>query len=107
LLLQLLRDPHPDVVAVLVDNPHITERDVLVLASRRPSTAEALAHVAASQRWMPRYGVRLALVKNPYTPVSWAVRLATTLRATDLREVVSDSHLSRLVRDQAQDLSRR
>jgi hypothetical protein len=107
LLLQLLRDPHPDVVAVLVDNPHITERDVLVLASRRPSTAEALAHVAASQRWMPRYGVRLALVKNPYTPVPWAVRLATTLRATDLREVASDSHLAPLVRDQAQDLSRR
>jgi hypothetical protein len=107
LLQQLLRDPHPDVVAVLVGNPHITERDVMALASRRPSTAEALAHVAASQRWMPRYGVRLALVKNPYTPVSWAVRLATTLRASDLREVAADSHLATLVRDQAQDLSRR
>lgn len=106
LLMQLLRDPHPDVVAVLVDNPHVTERDVLVLASRRPSTAEALSHVAASQRWLPRYAVRLALVKNPYTPVPWAVRLATTLRATDLREVASDSHLAALVRDQAQDLSR-
>lgn len=107
LLLQLLRDPHPDVVAVLVDNPHITERDVLVLASRRPSTAQALAHVAANQRWMPRYGVRLALVKNPYSPVPWAVRLATTLRATDLRDVASDTHLAPLVREQAQDLSRR
>lgn len=107
LLQQLLRDPHPDVVAVLVENPHITERDVLVLAARRPSTAEALAHVAASRRWLPRYGVRLALVKNPYTPVPWAVRLATTLRATDLREVAADSHLAALVREQAQDLCTR
>lgn len=107
LLLQLLRDPHPDVVAVLIDNPHITEHDVLTLAARRPSTAEALVHVAASQRWLPRYAVRLALVKNPYTPVPWAVRLATTLRTSDLREVAADPHLGRLVREQAQDLCRR
>lgn len=104
LLLQLLRDPHPDVVAVLVDNPHITERDVLVLASRRPSTADALAHVAASRRWLPRHGVRVALVKNPYTPVPWAVRLATTLRTSDLRAIAADPHLAPLVREQAQDL---
>jgi hypothetical protein len=104
LLLQLLRDPHPDVVAVLVDNPHITERDVLVLAARRPSTAEALAHVAASRRWLPRHGIRVALVKNPYTPVPWAVRLATTLRPSDLREVAADANLAPLVREQARDL---
>lgn len=104
LLLQLLRDPHPDVVGVLVENPHITERDVLVLASRRPSTADALARVAASPRWLARYAVRLALVKNPYTAVPWAVRLATTLRTTDLREVAADPHLAPLVREQARDL---
>jgi hypothetical protein len=107
MLLHLLRDPHPDVVAVLLDNPHLTEPDVLVLASRRPSTGDALAHVAASQRWVPRYNVRLALVKNPYTPLPWAVRLATTLRMLDLRQVAADPNLAPLVRAQAADLCER
>lgn len=101
MLEHLLRDPHPDVVAVLLDNPHLTERDVLVVASRRPSLPQALAHVAANERWAPRYRVRLALVKNPYTPLPWAIRLATTLRAGDLREVASDSNLASLLRQQA------
>jgi hypothetical protein len=107
LLLQLLRDPHPDVVAVLLDNPHLTEPDVVALAARRPSTPDALAHVAASQRWVPRYNVRLALVKNPYTPLPWAVRLATTLRMLDLRQVAADPNLAPLLREQAADLCQR
>jgi hypothetical protein len=107
MLLHLLRDPHPDVIAVLLDNPHITEPDVMVLASRRPSTADALVHVAASQRWVPRYNVRLALVKNPYTPLPWAVRLATTLRRLDLRHVAADPNLAPLLREHAADLCER
>jgi hypothetical protein len=107
MLLHLLRDPHPDVVAVLLDNPHLTEPDVVALAARRPSTPDALAHVAASQRWVPRYNVRLALVKNPYTPLPWAVRLATTLRMLDLRQVAADPNLAPLLREQAADLCQR
>ncbi|WP_428262002.1 hypothetical protein [Haliangium sp.] len=104
LLLHLLRDPHPDVVTILLENPHVTEREVLVLASKRPSTPTALAHVAANERWAPRYRVRLALVKNPYTPVPLAVRLATTLRQLDLRQIAADPHLAPLVREQARTL---
>jgi hypothetical protein len=107
MLLHLLRDPHPDVIEVLLHNPHITEPDVMVLASRRPSTADALAHVAASQRWVPRYNVRLALVKNPYTPLPWAVRLATTLRILDLRHIAADPNLAPLLREHAADLCQR
>ncbi|GAB4533249.1 MAG: hypothetical protein Tsb0020_49190 [Haliangiales bacterium] len=103
LILHLVRDPHPDVVAIL----HLTEPDVLVLASRRPTNAQALAHVGAHERWAPRYRVRLALVRNPYSPVPMAVRLATTLRARDLAEIADDTHLAELVREQARELARR
>ncbi|ACY14444.1 hypothetical protein [Haliangium ochraceum] len=101
LVVQLLRDPHPEVVAILLDNPHMTERDVLALASKRPSAAAALALVAANGRWAPRYAVRMALVQNPYLAVPWAVRLATTLRSRDLRTIAGDANLAPLVREQA------
>ncbi len=107
LILHLVRDPHPDVVAILLANPHLTEPDVLVLASRRPTNAQALAHVGAHERWAPRYRVRLALVRNPYSPVPMAVRLATTLRARDLAQIADDTHLAELVREQARELALR
>lgn len=104
LLLHLLRDPHPDVVTVLLGNPHLTERDVVTLAARRPALPESLAAVAASDRWSARYEVKRALVKNPYTPVLVAMRLATTLRPSDLRAIASDTNLAAPLRDQARAL---
>src|SRR6188474_407470 len=35
-LLLLTRDPHPAVVAILLDNPHVTESDVVRVATARP-----------------------------------------------------------------------
>lgn len=101
LLQHLLRDPHPDVVTVLLENPHLTERDVVTLAARRPTTPGAQTAVAASARWCARYQVKRALVKNPYTPVPLAMRLATTLRASDLRAVARDAQLAEPLRAQA------
>ena len=100
----VIRDPHPDVVAILLDNPHITERDVIVIASRRPVLPAVLEVVASSGRWRPRYSVKRALVMNPNTPAHLSIRLATTLRAGDLRAVASDANLAAALRVQAEDL---
>ncbi len=101
LLMHVLRDPHPDVIAVLVDNPHLTESDVLRLASRRPMLPDALAAIAASHRWRPRPRVRRALVLNPYTPLPLAARLATTLSDADLQRVSLDPSLYGRLRSHA------
>jgi len=92
-ILLLIRDPHPDVVAILLDNPHVTESDVVRIASARPGAPPALSRVAEHIRWTARYRVRRALVLNPATPLHLAVRLATTLRPGDLREIAADAAL--------------
>ena len=104
LLLQLVRDPHPDVIAVLVDNPHLTEADVLRLASHRPMRGRALAAVAASDRWRMRAPVRRALVLNPYTPAPLAARLMTTLADGDLAKAAADPALADRLRAHAAEL---
>jgi hypothetical protein len=103
-IVPLLRDPHPDVVAILLDNPHLTERDVVVIASLRPAVPAALALVAEHARWSPRYAVKRALVLNPSMPAHLAVRLATTLRRADLIEIARDLHLPSMLRAHAADL---
>lgn len=53
-ILLMIRDPHPAVVAILLDNPHVTEQDVMKMASMRPGVPESLAKVAAHARWSVR-----------------------------------------------------
>ncbi len=90
LIAQLVRDPHPDVVAILIGNPHLTERDVVTMASLRPAVPAALALIADHPRWSVRRVVRRALAFNPHTAVHVAVRVVTTLRASDWRELDQD-----------------
>jgi hypothetical protein len=101
LLQQLLLDPHPAVIAVVLANPHLTESDVLRLASRRPMLPASLAAIFACHRWRARSRVRRALVLNPFTPILLAAQLATTLSDGDLRRVRLDPSLAEPLRRQA------
>jgi hypothetical protein len=99
LLTRVLRDPHPDVIRILLANPHLTEQDVIRVAARRPVRAEVLREICRSARWMVRYRVRLALVKNPYLPLPLALRLVPHLTAPDQREIAASPELERRLRE--------
>lgn len=103
-LLLLIRDPHPQVVAILLDNPHITEADIVKISAMRPAVPESLAKVAAHPRWSVRHAVKRALVLNPSTPLADAIRIATTLRASELEELAADHALPETLRRHASEL---
>jgi len=103
-LLMLLRDPHPAVVAILLDNPHLTEPDVVRVAAMRPAVPASLATIAHHAKWSVRHAVKRALVLNPATPLADSIRLATTLRAAELRELAADPNLSDALRKHAAEM---
>jgi len=100
-LLLLLRDPHPAVIAILLDNPHATEGDIVRIASARPAVPASLALIAAHARWSVRHAVKRALVFNPSTPLADAIRIATTLRFGELRALAADESLPEPLRTHA------
>jgi hypothetical protein len=104
-LLLLLRDPHPAVVTILLENPHITESDVVRIATARPAVPASLSTVAAHPRWSVRHAVKRALVLNPSTPLADAIRIATTLPPQELRGLASDPSLPEPLRVHAADVS--
>jgi hypothetical protein len=104
LIRKMLQEPHPAVIEILLANPHVTESDVLVIASRRPALPEVLILIALNERWRPRYNVKRALVFNPYTPAHVSVRLMTMLRRKDLTEACADGNLVAAIRAQARTL---
>ncbi|MGE0401585.1 MAG: hypothetical protein AB7T06_33090 [Kofleriaceae bacterium] len=104
-LLLLIRDPHPAVVEILLGNPHVTEAEILRIASFRPAVPEALAKIATHPRWSVRHAIKRALVMNPGTPLADAIRIATTLRTQELLELSTDPQLPEPLRRHAADLA--
>jgi hypothetical protein len=104
---KLLRDPEPDVVSILLQNPRLIERDVVRLAARRPTTAVLQWQIFAARRWIARYNVKRALVLNPDTPTELAIRLMGFLNARDLRLVRTSPTLAEAVREAATRLAER
>lgn len=90
---RLLVDPHADVVALLLNNPHVTETDILRIATARASSAAVLKLVLRSRRWGKAPRIRRALVRNPQLPVATALRLVGLLNRQEIREIASDPHL--------------
>jgi hypothetical protein len=99
LLARVLRDPHPDVIRILLGNPALTEDDVIRLAARRPVRGEVLREIASSVRWIIRYGVRLAVLKNPYAPLEVVLPLVPLMTTSDLALIAESADLAPELRE--------
>lgn len=96
-----IRDPDPQVIHSFLENPKITEEDVVRLAALRPTTAQIQQEVFSAKRWIRRYRVKRALALNPYTPVSMSIKLCTFLSKNDLELIISSPTLPNQLREAA------
>ena len=88
-----LRDPNVSVIRILLDNPALTESDVVRICARRPILPEILREVFRSWRWIVRNRVKTAIVLNPHTPLDISLQLAPQLTSPDLRQVITTPNL--------------
>jgi hypothetical protein len=100
---KLLRDPHPHVIGQLLENPRLTEDDIVRLAARRPVNTEAQRAIARTA-WLCRPRVRMALIHNPGTPSAIAIPLLAACTRPELSEIRSSSETSLPVREIALEL---
>ena len=85
----LLAEGHAQLVSIVLDNPYLTEAQVLKALSREklpPAVVQTLAH---HRKWSLCYNVRLALVRNPASPLSAVLAFLPELTVSDLRELAS------------------
>ncbi|MEM9190348.1 MAG: hypothetical protein AAGF12_14280 [Myxococcota bacterium] len=94
LIARALRDPHPDVIAILLGNPTVTEDDIVRMCARRPLEEATVRVVFRHTKWIVRYRVRRALALNPNTPLDVSLPLAPQLTASDRRLVASSEELA-------------
>jgi hypothetical protein len=104
---KLLSDPLPMVVKNLLENPRLTEDDVLRMAARRPAYPQVIGEVARHPTWSQRARVRMAIVQNPGTPPELSVPLVRLLIRPELMQVVSAPDVPAVVRAAASELLER
>ena len=102
LMERLLSDSDRSVIANLLDNPRLTLREVVGLASQGAASEEVLETIALHPRWTSRYQVKVTLAHNPSTPVRITLALLRLLMSQDLRALSRDGRLSRIVRRRAE-----
>jgi len=90
---RLLRDPEPQVIRLLLRNPRLVERDVVLVAARRPVQPEVIRELMANQKWICRYAVKRSIVLNPGVPNELALRLLPLMTRTHLSEIAEDPAL--------------
>lgn len=100
----LIRDMNRVVASAAVRNPRITEQEVASAAQSRSVCDEVIRIIAGSKELSRHYGVKVALVNNPKTPLPAAMRFLTLLRESDVRAVAKSRNVSAAVANQARRL---
>jgi hypothetical protein len=92
------------VLAALLDNPRLTEDDVLLMVNTAAASPEFFVQVARHPRWGQCYGVRQALAVCRRAPLTVALAALVQLRSRDISDIASRPDVTVAVRDAARGL---
>ena len=81
----LVADGNAHVMPIALDNPFLTESQVLKALAREKVGVGVVQALANHPKWSQSYNVRLALVRNPSAPISVVLRFLPQLTVSDLR----------------------
>ena len=83
----LLTEGHPQVLSVVLDNPYLTEAQVLKALSREKLPAPVVPAIIHHRKWSISYNVRIALLRQPSAPLATILSYLPQLTVSDLREL--------------------
>jgi hypothetical protein len=94
----LLAEGLERVVGLSLDNPFLTEAQVLKTLARDGLPESVVAAVARHRKWSYLYNVRMALVRHPLTPLARVLGFLGDLTLRDLEELSAASTLGESLR---------
>ncbi|MGB7844996.1 MAG: hypothetical protein WBL63_05225 [Candidatus Acidiferrum sp.] len=81
----LVADGHAQVMPIALDNPFLTESQVLKALAREKVPVAVMQALASHRKWSQSYNVRLAIVRNLSAPISIVLSFLPQLTVSDLR----------------------
>ena len=81
----LLAEGHAQVMPTALENPYLTESQVLKALAREKVPVHAVQGIANHRKWSQSYNVRLAIIRNASTPISIVLGYLPQMTVNDLR----------------------
>ena len=100
----LIRDPNRLIQRFVLQNPRISDEEVIGAARNRNLDADLLRLIGDHKSWPRNYQVRLALVTNPKTPLATALHYVSGLMERDLRLLSKSKNISATIVSQVRRL---
>src|SRR5262245_39746694 len=100
----LIRDANKLIRRFVLQNPRISDSEIIALARNKNADDELLRIVVDKREWMRNYQVRLALATNPKTPLPVALRQVASLELRDLRQIAKSKNVPQAIAAQARRL---
>jgi hypothetical protein len=94
----LVRDPNRLVAAAVLSSPKLTDSEVEAIARMASVHEDVLRAIASTRAWIKNYGVTVALVRNPKTPLPVSMNLLARLTERDVRTVAGDRNVPDVLR---------
>ncbi len=85
----LLAEGQAQVISVVLDNPYMTEAQILKVLSREKLPAPVIPAIVRHRKWSISYNVRLALVRHAAAPLGAVLSYLPHLTVSDLRELAA------------------
>ena len=97
----LIKDRNKIVALCALQSPKMTESEITSIAQSRAVSDEILRVIANNKDWTRNYPVKLALAKNPKTPLPQAIKFLNYLQLRDLRGLMKSRDVSSAISSQA------
>jgi len=80
----LIKSPNKLIQECVLRNPKITIEEIIRLSNDKSMREELIRIIATSREWVKSYPVKLALMFNPKTPLTLAIKFLPSLNDRDL-----------------------
>jgi hypothetical protein len=92
--LLLVRDSNHLVSQAAVKSPNMRDGEAIQISASRAVSENVLRIIAQNREFVRHYQVKLNLVSNPRTPLTFAARLLPHLRDNDVRALTKSKNVS-------------
>lgn len=97
----LVKDTNKLVCSGVIKNPRMTEPEVLTVLKSGSQNDEVIRLICANKEWVKNYQIRKALIENPKTPLSQALRYLATMNEKDIASYAKSRNISSVISTQA------
>lgn len=102
----LIRDRNRLVCMSVIKSPKIQVQEAVGYAAMRNISDDVIRYISTRRQWLKSYQMKLALARNPKTPVGTALKLLPFMRKGDLRGLAADKNVSNTISGQAKRMLR-